>query len=347
MFKQAAVFRGFAIFLVIVDHTIAMGQLGLGRINLPPGTLLSTVLNVLASFSPFAVPIFLFFSGCYINYVLEKRDFKASYKIIFTTITSVLWPYLIWSCLFYIVIFLDGGQSFSILGYVKNLIVGYPYNFVPILIFFYLISPLLSKIRGLKALFIVGFFFLYQIFLIYLLDPAILGFSNIKFMQFLAVPVLKDTLRTWGIYFPLGFYIKSIMHISDSHKKVVSICLGIATLIIVMINLVATIFNYQWPWVKYIVVVPFILLSVLWEREKFPFYKAFERLGKRSYGLYLINLVIFDLSILIFTPILLINSDLMVLYFIILFAITIFLPVLLMDWIEKILNRKVYRFVFG
>jgi peptidoglycan/LPS O-acetylase OafA/YrhL len=347
MFKQAAVWRGLAILLVVIDHTAVMGLSGLDRIHLQAGSDFLILLNILASFGLYAVPIFLFFSGCYMSYALEKRDIKGSYKIILATLTNVLWPYLIWSCFFYLVIYLDGGQTFTILGYLKNLIVGYPYNFVPILIFFYLISPLLKKLKGPFIFLILGLFFIYQVYLIIVLDPGIQSLFNLKIAPIFAVPILREPLRDWGIYFPMGFYIKYLLQTSDNKKRIYQITFSLLTFLVMLINLIFIAQNDPIPWIRYLVPIPFLVLCVFWEREKIPLFKIFERLGKRSYGLYLINLAIFDLLILLFNQILIAHAEFMVIYFILLFTITIILPVVAMEWIEKNIKRNVYRIVFG
>jgi fucose 4-O-acetylase-like acetyltransferase len=62
----------------------------------------------------------------------------------------ILVPYVIWSAVFYLVVYLLQGEQYTVFEYAKNLAVGYPYHFVPLLVFFYLIAPLI--VRGSPSL---------------------------------------------------------------------------------------------------------------------------------------------------------------------------------------------------
>ena len=346
MYKQSTAFKGLAVLLVVLNHTIVMGTAGLGKINIQLSHQFQIGLSLLAAFGLYAVPLFLFYSGCFVRYALENRDLRTSYKIIFSNILIVLWPYIIWSIVFYLVIFIDGGTTFSLLGYLKNLLVGYPFNFVPILIFFYLLSPLLLKA---KEWFIVGllvFFLLYQVFLILLNDPDLAG-SLPESLHIFAIPVVREPLRTWALYFPLGIYIKFLLSNSAVVKQYLKILFIVLTLLILAVNLVSVLGFYSSPWIKYLLPLPFVLLSIFWQREKIPFFKFFERLGKRSYGIYLINLIVLDILVLILISVLKTIPGFPLFYFVILFAITVSLPIFMMERFEKLVSKRIYRLIFG
>ena len=73
-------------------------------------------------------------------------------------------------------IFFLNDQKYTLLEYLKNFIVGYPYNFVPLLIFYYLISPILVRLSKKYGLIVIVVIAAYQFFLINLLNPGITGF---------------------------------------------------------------------------------------------------------------------------------------------------------------------------
>lgn len=346
MFKQSTAFKGLAVFLVVVNHTIVMGSAGLGKINIQLSDQFQIGLSILAALGLYAVPLFLFYGGGFTQYALENRDLRTSYKIIFTTILIVLWPYIIWSCVFYLLIYLDGGTTFSFWGYLKNLLVGYPFNFVPILIFFYLISPFLQKIKGPFIAALLFFFLLYQIFLILLNDPDFTGLLP-ESLHIFAIPVVREPLRTWALYFPMGFYVKHLLSLISVTKQYFRTVLIVLTLLILGVNLVSILGHIGSPWIKYLLPIPFVLLSIYWQREKIPFYKFFERLGKRSYGIYLINLIFLDVLVLLLIPVLKTVPGFALIYFIILFMVTVSLPVFMMERFEKLVSKKIYRFIFG
>ena len=83
------------------------------------------------------------------------------------------------------------------------------------------------------------------------------------------------------------------------------------------------------------------------ERKKIPILSFFENLGKRSYGLYFMNLIIINLLIF-FTakliPVLYFSETLVVG---ILVFITIILSLLSMQWVERGPGKKIYRYIFG
>ena len=339
--------RGLAIFIVVLNHTIVIGLAGLEKIQLQASGILLTILNILTTLGVYAVPIFLFFAGCYINYALEGRSLWNSYRIIFKTILIVLWPYIIWSILFYMVIYLDGRTYFTLWGYLKNLIVGYPYNFIPILIFYYLLSPILSKFKGYSFLIPICFIAVYQIFLIALGNPSFFGFNLPEYTHIFALPVLHETMRLWAIFFPMGLYVKSFTSMSEPHKRTYIIILSILAIAVLILSYLSLYGPLQLAWINFLVPIPFLLLSVLWERKKIPFLKFLERLGKRSYGLYFMNLIVLDGLVLIFNLFLKHNSNLIIFYFMGLFLVTLVLPVVFMEWVERKLNRKVYLYLFG
>lgn len=345
MFKQSTAFKGIAIFLVILNHTTVMGGAGLARLQINPSDQLSIILKILAAFGYYAVPIFLFFSGCYLSYALEKRNLTNSYKIILTNIKVVLWPYLIWSCLFYLLIYFDGGQTFTIGGYIKNIIVGYPYNFVPILIFFYLISPLLKRVQGVSVGIVLFICLLYQIFLILILDPELSG-AFPDFLRGFAPPVLRDPMRTWLIYFPLGLFIKTFLVISKKAQHYLKYALIPISLLTLVLHILDVVNVLKSPWFVYILPLPMCLLLIYWERDKIPFVKFFERLGKKSYGLYLVNLISLDLLSIGLNLFVESNSLFIPIYYLLLFAFTVLVPLLFLEWFES-RNKKIFRYFFG
>lgn len=172
MKRQFPAFRGLAIVIVVFFHSIVMVNDIPVELGYPPMEGWKHIfLSILGSLGIFAVPTFLFISGSFFAYATQTRGKGAKflYKVSWANIIHILWPYIIWSIAFYIAIFIGRGETYSISGYIKNLIVGYPYHFIPLLIFNYFLAPiflLLGKRFGWILLLAIA---IYQVTLINLL----------------------------------------------------------------------------------------------------------------------------------------------------------------------------------
>jgi surface polysaccharide O-acyltransferase-like enzyme len=156
--RQFAALRGLAILLVVLNHSIHLGNWYSGEMGFSQPTGVEyTILLVLEQLGVFAVPIFLFLSGCFFVYAAKGKELKNAYKVVWT----------IWDILFSLIFFGRSysmsliyvwlSQSYTIFEYLKHLIVGYPFNFIPLLIFFYLLAPVLVAAgKRLSWLFLLG-----------------------------------------------------------------------------------------------------------------------------------------------------------------------------------------------
>ena len=348
MNRQFPALRGLAIILVVLNHTTTLGTLYPHLWGYPPpAKWLNFIILTLNQLGVFAVPIFLFLSGCFFAYAVQNKKMKQSYKTVEAGLKNIIWPYLFWSIIFYIEILFLHDQKYTILEYVKNLIVGYPLNFVPLLVVYYLVSPLLVRICKRYALIVIGAIGLYQLFLIILLNPGVLGLTFPGWASFLRIPILSVTLSDWAIYFPLGI-------IYSIHMKSVTPYLRKFQLILIGLTGVffgLTVLNFAliitFPFAKWIAPISFIALIPLIKRESIPIVRQLEKVGKRAYGLYLINLTVIDLTLygiralapkLLGVPLILLP---------LIFIIALWAPLILMSVIERLPNHGVYRYVFG
>src|SRR6266496_924959 len=203
--RQFATLRGLAIILVVFDHAIYMSLEEFGRVGLlPPTGLTHWLLVVLQQLGTIAVPIFLFLSGGFIVYAVNGRKIPVAYKIVAASLRYIIVPYLVWSLIFYVVAYLLQYQRLPLLGYVKGLLIGYPFNFVPLLVFFYMLGPLLVPAVRRHPWLILAAFLSYQVFLLNVVSPGALGVVFPSWTWWLSPPILRSTLAKWAIYFPLG-----------------------------------------------------------------------------------------------------------------------------------------------
>ena len=121
----------------------------------------------------------------------------------------VISPYIIWSLIFFLVLYINQGDHYSLIEYLKFLVVGYPYHFIPLLLFFYSISPILVLLVRRCGWFILLIILVYQLSLLGIVFDGSIGFSFPGWLRFIKPPVLGVTLSYWAIYFPLGVYFNS------------------------------------------------------------------------------------------------------------------------------------------
>lgn len=145
MNRQFPALRGFAILLVVINHSIVLSLQAITQHNLPRTPLWElNFLLTIKEMGVVAVPIFLFLAGAFMMYAMKDKKIRQNYRLVLPALKNVVFPYIIWSVVFYIFIYFLRAETFSLPGYLKNLIVGYPFNFVPILVFYIIIAPLLA-----------------------------------------------------------------------------------------------------------------------------------------------------------------------------------------------------------
>ncbi len=205
MYRQFGALRGLAIVLVVLNHSVksvtwvpqeSAQSLAAGGESL--------FLSILVELGVLAVPIFLFISGGFFAYAASGSRSKLSWKPVKSSLKQVLWPYLVWSVVFYALVYLWKGEQYSVVGYATKLIVGYPFNFVPLLVFWYIASPLLVRISDRFGWAFIAILAVYQLILLNLVFPGAFGFEFPSWMNALVPKVIGFTMAKWAIFFPLG-----------------------------------------------------------------------------------------------------------------------------------------------
>jgi peptidoglycan/LPS O-acetylase OafA/YrhL len=348
MNRQFPALRGLAIILVVLNHTTYMGTLYPTQWGYPPiEGWLRYVIATINQLGVFAVPIFLFLSGCFFTYASQTKSIKQSYKIVWSSLKNVVWPYIIWSLVFYIVIFFLNDQKYTPLEYLKNLIVGYPYDFVPLLIFYYLISPVLVRLSKKYGLIVIVVIAAYQFYLINLLNPGITGFNFPEWARYFRIPVLSTNMSDWALFFPLGIiyslHAKSLLPQLRKFRWVIVLLTGLF-FILTVLNF-AMVLNF--PFAQWIAPVLFMGIIPVIRRESIPFVRQLELVGKKAYGLYLTNLTVLYITLTIFHAAIPAMLGMPLVLFPILFILALGIPLVLMSSIERLPNHGVYRYVFG
>jgi peptidoglycan/LPS O-acetylase OafA/YrhL len=240
------------------------------------------------------------------------------------------------------------GERYSAPGYLKNLIVGYPFHFVPLLLFFYFISPVLAYIVKRYGLAFIVLCALGQVALILIETPRVLGVTLPAWAAQLHVPVLGTTLAMWGIYFPLGLTLALNGKRYQPALTRLRWTLLALTLIFFGLDVLHTLALVRAPAAVYISPLPFVLLAPQIKREWIPQAHSLEYAGKRSYGLYFTHMIVIDLLLLgiqHWAPGLFETSH--VLLTALLFVPAVGIPLLVMHAFSASPSRVAYRYVFG
>ena len=305
------------------------------------------LLYFLSGLGIFAVPIFLYLSGAFFAYAASQDNLKTNYRIVWNNLKHVAIPYVVWSLIFYLEIYFLHDKSYTPLEYVKYLVVGYPFNFVPLLIFYYLISPILIRLMRYFGWAVIALIGLYQLILLNLLYPGMLGFAFPDWMHILAPPVLSSTLAEWAIFFPLGLiYVKRITSLTSFIEKTKWVWVGL-TILLYAIALLDVLELIHLPLARYLAPVTFMLLASIFKRNAFPFVKQLEVLGKRAYGLYLMNLILLDVLLYLIEKTV---STVLTFYLILIpfmFILALIIPLWIINSFERLRQPVLQRYVFG
>jgi len=162
MKRQILLLRGLAILAVVAHHAAAWGFVAMfwwthrytttsvpdyGGMGSPAYWLLM-VPNQAALFS---VPAFLFISGLSAAYSVGTGPLRGDWRIVRARLGAIIGPYLVWSLVMFAI---DAalGVRLSPAEYLGRLLIGRAvdaYYFVPLLVQFYLVSPLV--VRGVRS----------------------------------------------------------------------------------------------------------------------------------------------------------------------------------------------------
>lgn len=348
MNRQFTALSGLAILIVLLNHAIEMGNLGTQELGYPLATGWGLyVLLALHHLGIFAVPTFLFTSGSFISYAARRSPPKLPWKSVWAALKRILCPYLFWSVAFFILIYFRKNEEYTLLGYLKNLVVGYPFHFIPILLFYYVSSPVLVRLADRFGYVLIAVIGLYQLLLIRLLYPSSLALNLPNWMHVLVPPALGHTMALWGIYFPLGLvYGLNAREVLPWLRRFRFVFL-ITTGVCFVLHILNTASVLHSPLAPFLCPLPFLFLAPMIERKSIPMVRQLEKIARKVYGLYLTHLIVLDLTVFgvqVLMPWLLTYQ---VLLQFLLFAMALGVPLVVMNSMARLPIKVVYRYVFG
>lgn len=367
MKRQIPLLRGLAILAVVCNHATGWGYIAMfwwahryRQVGPLPnydqlGSLPYYGLIIIQQLVLFSVPAFLFISGFFIAYAARGNPSMLSWRVVRARITNLLWPYLVWSLAIFVGDFLQG-TSYSPVEYIRRLAAGKAtgaYFFVPLLCQFYLLSPFIARWGKAKS----G-----QL----LLASALIQWTvtGLVYLRLFGV-VLPDIRRLsdwvfiwWASYFPLGvvcgFHLKLVRQWLSRFKwELLTATVALGALSIIESEMLYNL-TQDYGWARgvsklstFLYAVAFILLFLAFDKISFPFTRTIDRIGIRSYGIYLLHPEVMEFAARVIYHIAPWLLAYQVLYQPVLVASSMGIPLLFMAGVAKSPARKFYRYLFG
>jgi fucose 4-O-acetylase-like acetyltransferase len=341
MNRQYGALSGVAIFLIVLNHTIHFGLQAAPVKGAP-----FQALVVLQALGAFAVPAFLFVSGAFLAYA--AREFNATF--VKSSLERILWPYVIWSLIFYALVAIGASETYSAAGYVKNLLVGYPYHFVPLLVFWYLATPVLVRVGRTHGTLLILGIAAWQAWLMVLHYPEMFGLAGRlpAWAGATAPPVIFTSMADWGVYFPLGLVMSLHATALKPRLERWRWLAGAATVVLFVLGLANAFRLASAPWARLVAPVPLMFLLPVVDRAWIPRFATFEWLGRRSYGIYLSHFVAVNVLAIALGPWIPLPAAFSLVVYPLFLLVALGFPLLLMEGAGRAgAGRRAYRFVFG
>ncbi|MFZ0544607.1 MAG: acyltransferase [Candidatus Promineifilaceae bacterium] len=314
------------------------------------GSITYYIMLTIRQLSGFSIPAFLFVSGFFIAFLASGSNTHISKEAIFQRIRVLVIPFLIWTTILFILL-MERPQS------LEDLL--RPYYYIPLIIQYYLLSPLLVPLarKNWKLLLLA----------VALLN-ILLQLAEYLTIFHLDVPGRAFLLRTTPIWFfpgrlfwfVFGFVVSQ--HLSEikpwliRYRRplfVAMILFGIASVVeYAVVNQLATPGEWLGPnftgFGRDFFSLAVLLVFIAYDKAKYPLKSQLTDLGIKSLGIYLVNTpAIFVISALIYHKLPWIMGQ-PILYQGLLFIFGLGVPLLLMSIIIKLpIIRPSYRFLFG
>lgn len=350
MRRTIPLLRGLAILGVVLAHTNwhILSKFTAGEAQGYP-------FLVFDEMSKFSIVAFMFIAGYFIAYATSGGKRDLSWQVVRARLENLLWPWLLWSAIHTV------GQSFlgrsiSLLEFLNTLIIHY--YFIPLLIFYYLLAPMIARWAKTRPR--------------ALLTGAVV-------IQFLAValfyarayhPDFPGALKPWvdlgplqylrfAFYFPFGVVCGMFPRMIKDPLRRFERILPWLTLLLFGLSVLETTVAYNvggkvWPvggfrtkFSSALFSTALILCFVVSDKLSVPFGRVVSKLGTHSYGLYLCHYPFLGIIAKVIRCIAPWVSSQGWLFLPLLFVLAIVLSMLLMEGVARLPTRRFYRYLFG
>lgn len=119
------------------------------------------------------------------------------------------------------------------------------------------------------------------------------------------------------------------------------------TLLLFVLGLLNAFAIFSFPLARFLCPLPLVLLLPGIKRDSIPLVRPLERVGRRSYGIYLTHLIILNLVLFALNPLIPGIFTLPILVSLLFFLIGVGVPLLIMESVAKGPAKQFYRSIFG
>lgn len=369
MVKKLLYLNGLAVLTVVLNHALSWGFIALfwwtdryRPVSVPNFDQLGSptyyFFRIIEQWIIFGIPAFLFVSGFFLAFAAGRGPAPLRWNVVLIRIKNLLIPFLIWSV---IILVLDVaiGRELTPAEFILLIVTGRaadPFYFVPVLTQLYLISPFIVRYarKNWKVLLLItGCIQTLSVLLRY---PPLL---NIEY------PILETLIQfNRNFFFPGYIFFFSLGMVFGFHnaafkdwlhsKRWVLLGLTGAVFLLGFIEweLILQASGQDWlgpreTLVDQIYAAFFLLTFFAFERIELPLPRAFNYLGTKSYGIYLVHTIA-----LVYTAKAVYHILPQLLGFPLLFQILLIsgafaLPLILMEIINRSPLRRYYALLFG
>jgi fucose 4-O-acetylase-like acetyltransferase len=369
MNKRLLILSGIAILAVVANHASHIGFVAMfwwtdryWPVSVPNydqmGSLFYYGLVAQQKLALFSVPAFLFVSGAFIAYAARGAQSRLSWTMIWKRISNLLPPYLIWMAVYITTDIFIVKTPYTWQDLLSSLLTigGSPFFFVPLLIVFYAISPVIAPISKNH--------WKWLIFLALLLQLAAIGRAYLRLaevqniatqvMAFLLANQVAEFLFFYALGMTCGFKLSELKQGLFKFRWY----LLIGTLIFAVLAVVEAEWIFQQfdntVWRSSTLSLPtflfstcFIFCFLAFDHVEIPLSDFFYNLGVSTLAIYLIHK-----SILLVLPKLVYHLIPFVMAYQIVFqplliALAVGIPIALLQLTKRSPLSKYYRILFG
>jgi len=307
------------------------------------------VLTILRQLSVFSVPGFLVISGYFMAFMARGKDAEVTWTTMLPRIRTLIPPFIIWTVIRFVMLKSWPSSLDDVLD---------PYHFIPVLIQFYLLAPVIVPLARRNWKWFLAFFAVLQI-----------GGEAVRYLNHLGVAYSgADQLMAWTprwlfyaqqpFWLPFGLVFGLNTGAFTDFMRRNRSGLAIATAVFGVLALVEyfaadTLNGPAWigptfaGFTRNFYILSALMLILVLDETRFPLWKNVVDWGTRSLGVYLANIpFIYVVAFFMyhFTPWAL---GIQLLYVPVLAIAGFFGPILLMWATRRSPARRIYRYVFG
>lgn len=369
MTKRLLLLSGLSILIVVLNHAAGYGQVALFlwadrylSVDTPNwdalGSVAHYVLLIIRSTGIVAVPAFLFISGFFAAYLGQGKAQNSVWNPILQRIVGLLVPYLVWSAVVFVIRALEG-DIYEPVEYVVRFVAKgaiEAYYYVPLLCYCYLLSPLIMRAAKERPWILLSALVIIQ------LIPVVARYLKLAGVDSSVLEWLIRLTPDWSV--PRHIFFFALGMVSSLYAKPLKQCIATNKWFLLMVTVglwVLCIWEgdvrlsiYQTGWFAginglfyHFGAVSSILCFLAFDDLVIPFSKAVTKVGRASYGIYLIHLPCIEYlarAIRYFVPKFLAYQ---VFFVPLLFAVGLFVPLALMAIVNKFSAHRIYRYLFG